>query len=484
MEVLTCRGKLLGLLGLRRAPHRPAMTLAQRDALAQFCAAASIALTNASLHDQLSHRAKELSALLQTTHVVMAGTNLDETLDRLAEMAARISGSPHLKVAIAEQGNDTLRVRAARGTPGFDVGDTIPVSGTLSGRVFTTGQHYYSPNSSADPHNSHRRDLDAKQGLVTYLGFPIRTRGSVVGVLTFATYEPRHYSQQEIRYLQSFADHAALSVEKLRLYEELERAYQTQQRAHEELIQSEKLRALGELAAGMAHDLNNTLAVILGQAEFVAHQASSPAIKQAAELIIQTASNGHDVVRRVQAFARRSPALPLMPCHLPTLVQDALDLTRARWKVGPENARYRITPHVQLGGLPPIRGNPPEIREALINLILNAVDAMPTGGSLPFAARVVPRTPGTDAPTWVDLTVQDTGTGIPEAFQHRVFDPFFSTKGTNGTGLGLPVVHGIMQRHGGSIALQSTSGQGTAFLTSPIPASADNWPSPSTFRRS
>jgi CheY-like chemotaxis protein len=163
------------------------------------------------------------------------------------------------------------------------------------------------------------------------------------------------------------------------------------------------------------------------------------------------------------------------------LVTEALEITRPRWREEPRRKGGVIEPVVDLAGLPLIEGHPAEIREVLTNLVFNAVDAMPGGGHLRFTGRVLEATaadspaqpprglpaPGvgldTPPPAWVELTVTDTGIGMTDEVQGRIFDPFFTTKGLHGTGLGLSVVYGIMERHGGRIDVTSAPGQGTTF---------------------
>jgi CheY-like chemotaxis protein len=212
------------------------------------------------------------------------------------------------------------------------------------------------------------------------------------------------------------------------------------------------------MAAGIAHDLNNMLAAVLGQAELLRLQVADPVVQRGLATLETAAEDGARVVRRLQEFARQRTEAPLGVVDLAAAVRDALEITRPRWKDEPQRRGRIVEVRADLEGLPPILGRAAEVREVLTNLIFNAVDAMPDGGTLTFAGRCLP--PPQAA---VELVVSDTGVGMTDEIRRRVFDPFFTTKGVQGTGLGLSVVYGIMERHGGSIVAAGTPGLGSSF---------------------
>jgi CheY-like chemotaxis protein/anti-sigma regulatory factor (Ser/Thr protein kinase) len=209
--------------------------------------------------------------------------------------------------------------------------------------------------------------------------------------------------------------------------------------------------------------LNNILGAVLGQAELMRLHTTDPVILGALQLLCTAASDGARVLRRIQAFARRQSGEPHIPCDLATLVNEALDLTRPFWQDEAQRQRRPIQIWTALEGLPLVLGNPVEIREALTNLILNAADAMPTGGSLTIAGSSATGSGIRGAGEEVLITIRDTGIGMSQEVCQRIFEPFFTTKGPRGTGLGLALVYEIMDRHGGTIDVTSTLGRGTTF---------------------
>ena len=225
------------------------------------------------------------------------------------------------------------------------------------------------------------------------------------------------------------------------------------------------------MGAGIAHDLNNVLAAILGQVELLKLRVADPEIREGLLTLETAATDGAEVVRRLQDFARPRGASPLVALELSHVALEALEITRPRWKDEPERRGVHIEIRTALTDLPLILGHAPEMREAITNLVFNAVDAMPQGGILTLT--------GSASFEEVNLAITDTGVGMTEEVRTRIFEPFFTTKGPQGTGLGLAVVYGIMERHGGRIAVASALGQGTTVtLTFRVAREAKTPPEP------
>jgi PAS domain S-box-containing protein len=221
------------------------------------------------------------------------------------------------------------------------------------------------------------------------------------------------------------------------------------------LLQHEKLRALGELAGGVAHDFNNILGIILGRSQLLQRVVTDEEVRRGLRTIERAAFDGGETVRRIQDFARARTERNFENLNLNTLLEETVEITRTRWKDQAEVRDVRIDVEMELEDVPDIRGNASELREVYTNLVFNAVDAMPTGG------KIVIRTRTEDGDAVVE--VRDDGIGMTDDVCARIFDPFFTTKGTNGMGLGMSVVFGIVQRHKGRISVESRPGEGTCF---------------------
>ena len=192
---------------------------------------------------------------------------------------------------------------------------------------------------------------------------PLLYRDTLLGVIAVTNDgTDRRFSVADSELLRLFADHAAIAVKNAQLFTDLSRSYHDLQQAQEELVRSEKLRALGQLAAGIAHDLNNMLAIILGQAEFLRLTFMDPRAKAALTPLATAATDAAAMVRRLQDFSRPHSARDLAPVALATLTAEALEITRARWRDEPRRAGRTIQVELQLPPLPPVLGNAPEIR--------------------------------------------------------------------------------------------------------------------------
>jgi signal transduction histidine kinase/ActR/RegA family two-component response regulator len=237
----------------------------------------------------------------------------------------------------------------------------------------------------------------------------------------------------------------------------------SQSLAQQELIrqqstQIEKLSALGELASGVAHDFNNTLAGILGRAQLLLRTNDPEKITRGLNIIIKTAEDGAKTVKRIQDFARQRRDHDFEPISVDQILLDVSEITRPRWKDKAEASGVHISLDVQVRSKSKVMGDESELREVLINMVFNAVDAMPNGGRLTLSAE--------DVDDSVVISIADTGCGMAPEIRSRIFDPFFTTKGKAGMGLGLAVGFGIIRRHEGTITTTSEVSQGTTFRIS------------------
>ncbi len=222
--------------------------------------------------------------------------------------------------------------------------------------------------------------------------------------------------------------------------------------------ENERMRMIGQIASGVAHDLNNVLANVLGHAQLLKTELEDPDTIETIEIIEQSALDGAETVRRIQEFTVQRMQQNLDVVDLNAVVQSTIDLSRPRWRDDAQQHGMRVGIERELQPIPPVQGKAAELREVLVNLVNNAIDAMPAeGGKISFHTYL-------ETPEMACLEVRDTGKGMDPEVRRHIFEPFYTTKGVRGTGLGLSVAYGIISRFGGRISVKSNLGAGTTFF--------------------
>jgi len=223
----------------------------------------------------------------------------------------------------------------------------------------------------------------------------------------------------------------------------------------DQLFQTEKLRALGEMTSGVAHDFNNALAAILGNAQLLLFTAKDKEVKEALQTIEKVAKDSAQTVRRLQDFTRKRTHQELLKLDINSIVKDAIEITKPKWKDDVQGRGIHIEMVAQFEEVPSVTGVASELSEVLTNMIFNAVEAMPRGG------KIETRTFQKKGKVYIQIS--DTGVGMAEGMKKRIFEPFFTTKPFSNTGLGLSMSYGIINRFGGEIEVESKLEKGTTF---------------------
>jgi PAS domain S-box-containing protein len=232
-------------------------------------------------------------------------------------------------------------------------------------------------------------------------------------------------------------------------------------RMEEQLLQSEKLRAVGEMASGIAHDFNNALAIILGNVQLLLYHTQDPGLRETLKTIERVAKDSAQTVRRLQDFTRKKGSEELFRLDLNAVIRDAIKITKPKWKDVVQGKGVHVEMVLNFEEVPPVSANASELREVITNMIFNAIEAMKEGGKIEI--RTFRRKDK------VYIQISDTGAGMSEEVQRKIFEPFFTTKPFTNTGLGLSMSYGIIKRFGGRIEVESKEGSGTTFtITLPV----------------
>jgi signal transduction histidine kinase/ActR/RegA family two-component response regulator len=330
-------------------------------------------------------------------------------------------------------------------------------------RVCKHGETVVTPDTYKSPALLSERFASA--GFRSAAAIPLLVDGKLFGTLVVSRLVDS-FTPSECEFLHMLSEHVALAAHQAQLHAELEKAYNELRKTQQTVMQQERLRALGQMASGIAHDINNALSPIVGFADLLVRgETALSATGQKYLHYIKTAGEDitHIVARLREFYRQRDSKEALQSLNLNDLARQVIDMTRPRWRDIPQGRGVMIEMRTDFdANLTALVGIESELREALTNLILNAVDAIPTGGTITVRTRVGSRA-GSNTPTHVLLEVGDTGIGMSEETRKRCLEPFYSTKGKRGTGLGLAMVYGVMERHGGQIEIDSETGRGTVM---------------------
>ncbi len=416
---------------------------------------AGVAIENARLFADNQRRLEELSLLYDLSRAVTGQLDRRALVETIYRQLSRVLDAPVADIVAYDEirqefeilllvTNGVLQRTAA--------GRRYPLGPGLMSRVVERR----APIRVDDYTKAYRREgvdpVDDQTPERFWLGAPMIAGDEVVGVIGLRN-AARPWAEADERLLENIAGLAALAFRSSRLYAERTRAYSELVAAQDHLVRIGKLQALGEMASGVAHGFNNLLMSILGRTQMLLQHIQEPRFRDWLQVIERASFDGAQTVRRLQEFTRIHRDQAFVPVDLNQVVSEAVEVTQFRWRDEGATGGVPLEVVSRYGPLPYISGDPVELREALTNLILNAVDAMPTGGILSLASRV-------DGDR-IEVTVADTGDGMDDEVKQRLFEPFFTTKGARGMGLGLSMTFGIVSRHGGQIEVDSTPGKGT-----------------------
>ncbi|MBI4635970.1 MAG: GAF domain-containing protein [Candidatus Rokubacteria bacterium] len=402
----------------------------------------------------------KLAALNEMVELAAKIPAMSDLLGLVLERTMRTVRAGVGSIMLLDRESQKLRIAAARGLPEEVVAATEVAFGQgIAGSVAKQGEPVLIADLDADPRLASGDGRAYGSG--SLICMPVRARDRVIGVINLATgapgaaagAAPREFSQTDVHFVNALMTHVAYALDNARLLEETRQALNDLKAAQEQLVQGKTLRALGELSAGISHHLNNLLAVILGRIQLLLLKVEDEPLWHALKTIERAGLDSAELVRRVQGFGQGHLGLRVLRVDLNQLAQDVLELTRPLWRDRAQLRGIGIEAALEPGAIPAVRGDPVSLREALMNLVFNAIDALPEGGRITLR-------------TWaagesVHCAVSDTGVGMTEEVRRQALDPFFTTKGPHATGLGLSVVYGVLQRHDGEIAIESAEGRGT-----------------------
>ncbi|MBI3635294.1 MAG: GAF domain-containing protein [Candidatus Rokubacteria bacterium] len=378
---------------------------------------------------------------------------LKTALDALTDVTGHESASLHLLSADGRR----LELRAERGmSPALRrVNEVLPFGEGVIGRVAATGEVFSVENAAeAAVTLPSAKSAVRQEGIRGFVSVPINCRGRILGTLSLGRRTPQPFDEREIALLQATADQIGIALDNARLYSESQRQLTELQRAQAQLVHAEKLSAVGELASGVAHEINNPLTTILGQAHLLlADPGLSGPLRDRLTVIADETSRAARIVQNLLLFARHYQP-ERRPCSLADQVRRVLDLK------GYQLEQDSVDVVTEFADCPPVWADENQIQQVVLNLVQNAHQAMAKhSGHRVLTVRVRALARG------AAIDVLDTGPGIPADVLPRIFDPFFTTKAPGeGSGLGLSVSYGIIAEHRGRLSATNRPEGGAAFV--------------------
>jgi signal transduction histidine kinase len=405
----------------------------------------------------------KLSTLNEVVELAARVPDLNDLLSLVLERTMRTVRAGIGSIMLLDHERKVLRVVAARGLPEDVIGQAeVRVGEGIAGKVVLLGEPVLVEDITTDPRFA--KPSEPKYGSGAFMCLPVRVEDRIIGVVNLAKSAAARpspaFGPTDLQFLNTLMTHIAYAIDNARLLQEARMSANRLRSAMEDLrttqtrvAEGETLRAMGRMASGMAHHVNNLLAVISGRTQLLLVRATQPEVRRPLEIIQRATFDAADVVRRVLGFASMQPAAEAAAVDLNEIVREVVELARPRWRDEAQMRALVIDVGLELDGVPGVAGDAPSLREVVMNLLFNAIDALPKGGTIRIATW--------SADAWVFCSVADDGVGMDDAVRRQALEPFFTTKGPSGTGLGLSVANSIVQRHRGELSLRPNEPQGT-----------------------
>lgn len=405
----------------------------------------------------LRQRNRELAILTEVSRTIISSLDLEEVLTAAVEGVRRIFPTAAGILVLIDEETGDMTARRSIAKPHPLMGHPLPMERSIVRHVVATGQPYLTNDAPRDPMFSPRVDGWGPQTRAV-LCVPLRVREQVIGALALTDEMDGSFTDTDRDLLQTLAGSVAVAVENAQLYAEVNDYARALERSQAQLIQAEKMAAIGRLAASIAHEINNPLQAIHNTIHLAMTDRLPPEKRaEYLEMAQKEAERLIEIVQRMLEFYRPSKG-GIVQTDVNHLLRNALVIADQRLRHGHIRVSARFAE-----SLPPILGVPDQLTQVFLNIVINAMEAMPEGGSLRVGTML------TEDRRWVLIAFQDSGPGLTAEQIAHLFEPFYTTK-PSGTGLGLAISYGIVERHGGTIEVSSQPGQGATFIVRlPVP---------------
>jgi signal transduction histidine kinase len=445
---LEVNGEVRGVLNVD-SERASAFSADDQELLEALAVQAARVIHHTWLYEQLRLKVRLFESLAQVSQTINSTLNLDDALSVITREACQLMQAKMCSVMLLDETRQWLDLRASFGAgEAYVTKPRLSVEESLLGIVARRKKPLQVENVQV---SSRYQNIDVarREGLVALLSVPLLFAGQAIGTLSIYTNRPYSFSNEEIRILSALAELSAIAIEKARLYERVVDV-------EEQLRQNEKLSALGLLAAEVAHEIRNPLTVMkmLYHSLDLKFPAADPRAKDAT-IISEKIEHLNKIVGQILDFARTTEP-ELAPVNLNELIDELGLLVRHKLKHQNIQLVRKLQPD-----LPMVMGEAAQLEQAFLNLMLNASEAMPQGGTLTISSYSIRSSRGNKKPTHVAVEFQDSGKGMSEEQRRRAFTSVLTTTKRHGTGLGLAIVRRVIEAHRGKVKIKSSAGRGT-----------------------
>ncbi len=451
---LKYKREIIGVLNLE-SPSLNAYNEEHLRILESFASLISVAIRNATLYEEIKKRLEEMRIINEISNVsistlepkrlykiiskkIMELFNIDTCYLAICDYEKNIVSFPFFLDRGKPIKMKPMRISQARGLTGWIINNKKPL-------MFTD-------------YEKEKDSLPVKPIVIikvtqSYIGVPIIKKNKVLGVISIQSYKKKAFTPWHLDLLKTIANQIALSLENARLFKDVKEALKKLKESQKKMIQTEKMRALGIVSAGIAHQFNNILSAILARAQLLSKKVDDPEIKKNLEIIEKASLGGAEIVKRLLGFSKTEEKEKPEILDVKNPIEEAIQLTEIKWKNEAQAMGKRIEIKKELEEGLFVKGYLSELREALVNIILNSIEAIEKEGFIKISS--------VSKGNRVLIEIKDNGRGIPSSEIDKVFDPFFTTKGVLGTGLGLSFAYGVIKKCKGEIKIESEVGKGT-----------------------
>lgn len=448
---LKARSEIIGVLTMW-LDQAQEITETEKHLLEAIASQIAIAAENARLYKRACNRALEMDVLNRTAQYLTAVLELDKVFQLILREVQKMLDVEAASVWLYESAVNEMVLTASVG-PGSNRIEGLRMSASegIVGWVIQSRQPILVDDAQAHPKTY--LEVDAVAGTTTkaLIAVPLRNQNNIIGVIEAINPKTEPFDQHSLLLLTTLAGSAAVAIQNARLYEAEQEQRRLLQESQDKLIQNEKLAATGKMAASLAHEINNPLQAIHNSLQTMLTFDLSPERQEEyLQIADEEVERLIDMVKRIVSFSRPTKQ-KLWHLDVNHVIKKVLDLSKKYLQ-----HRQVVSKTELAANLPPVKGNPAELGQVFLNLVLNAVEAMPEGGVLTISSFLQ------DETARIGISFTDTGMGIPSEDLHHLFEPFFSTK-EEGTGLGLSISYSLVERHGGVITVSSEANEGTTF---------------------